>query len=210
MTAITHLKPTLLISCGALAKEVVHLIHNNNWQAFVLECLPADLHNKPKLIPNLMREKIKSAKQSNKYDHILALYGDCGTGGLLDAVLNEEGVERIPGAHCYEFFATTPKFEDLSKQEIGSFYLTDYLTRFFDRLIIKGLGIDRHPELKDIYFANYKRIVYLAQTDDPTLDKMAKDAAVQLGLEYVRQITSYGNLEKFMSANLNTGDVWPN
>jgi hypothetical protein len=129
--AMTDLKPTLLIACGALAKEVIHLIERNKWETFVLECLPADLHNKPKLIPNLMRKKIRTAKKSKKFNYILALYGDCGTGGLLDAVLEEEQVERIPGAHCYEFFATTAKFEDLTKQEIGSFYLTDYLTRFF-------------------------------------------------------------------------------
>jgi hypothetical protein len=207
---MTNFKPTLLIACGALAREVIHLIESNNWHAFVLECLPADLHNKPKLIPNLMREKIKAAKKSKKYDYILALYGDCGTGGLLDAVLEAEQVERIPGAHCYEFFSTSTKFDDLTKQEIGSFYLTDYLTRFFDRLIIKGLGIDRFPELKDIYFANYKRIVYLAQTDDPELDRMAKNAAAQLGLEYVHQKTSYGGLELFMSSHAGKGDVWQN
>jgi len=207
---MTDLKPTLLISCGALAKEVIHLIDCNKWESYVLECLPADLHNKPKLIPKMIRKKIRAAKKSNKYNYILVLYGDCGTGGLLDAVLEEEQVERIPGSHCYEFFATTPKFEDLAKQEIGSFYLTDYLTRFFDRLIIKGLGIDRHPELKDIYFANYKRVVYLAQTDDPALDKMAKNAAVQLGLEYVHQKTGYGELELFMSSHTDKGNVWQN
>jgi hypothetical protein len=207
---MTVLKPTLLIACGALAKEVVHLIEHNDWQAFVLECLPADLHNKPKLIPDLMRSKIRAAKKSQKYDHILALYGDCGTGGMLDAVLEEEQVERIPGAHCYEFFATPPQFNDLVEQEIGSFYLTDYLIRFFDRLIIKGLGIDRHPELKDMYFANYKRVVYLAQTDDPALQKKAKAAADQLGLEYVLHKTGYGGLERFMSAHAKAGDTWLN
>ena len=207
---MTYLKPTLLIACGALAKEIIHLMDSNKWESFVLECLPADLHNKPKLIPSQMRKKIRAAKKSNKYDYILVLYGDCGTGGLLDAVLEEEQVERIPGAHCYEFFATPTKFEDLNNQEIGSFYLTDYLTRFFDRLIIKGLGIDRYPELKDIYFANYKRVVYLAQTDDPELDRMAKNAASQLGLEYVRQKTGYGELEPFMSSYANKGNVWQN
>lgn len=191
-------KPTLLITCGALAKEVVHLIRVNNWSSFELDCLPANLHNKPQLIPELMREKIRAAKQKNTYQRILALYGDCGTGGMLDQVLEEEQVERIPGPHCYEFYATPAVFNDLAEQELGSFYLTDYLARFFDRLIIQGLGIDRHPELKDMYFAHYKRMVYLAQTEDSDLAKKAQDAAEKMGLEYVYQKTGYGDLSRFL------------
>ncbi len=191
-------RPTLLIACGALAREVLRLIEDNQWSALELQCLPADLHNKPKLIPELVRAKIRAAKQRDCYRQILVLYGDCGTGGMLDTVLQEEQVERIPGAHCYEFFATPTLFDDLSTQELGSFYLTDYLARFFDRLIIHGLGIDRHPELKDMYFAHYKRLVYLAQTDDPALLQLAKAAAQKLDLEFVHQKTGYGGLASFM------------
>jgi hypothetical protein len=201
-------KPTLLIACGALAKEIIHLIEYNNWNAFEVECLPAKLHNKPQLIPDLMREKIRAAKKTKKYGCILVLYGDCGTGGMLDAVLKEEQVERIPGAHCYEFYATPALFEDLTEQELGSFYLTDYLVRFFDRLIIQGLGINRHPELKDIYFANYKRVVYLSQTESSDLEESAKAAAQTLGLEYVFQKTGYGDLSEFLGARTGQGTPW--
>lgn len=206
---MTILKPTLLIACGALAREIVHLNAANNWQAFELQCLPAKLHNQPHLIPDLIDKKIIAAKESAKYQRILVLYGDCGTGGLLDAVLEAHQVERIPGAHCYEFYATPERFENLVEQEIGSFYLTDYLVRFFDRLIIQGLGIDRHPELRDMYFGNYQRVVYLAQTQDPKLEHMAKAAAEKLGLQYVHQKTGYGDLHSFMQGHAATGDAWP-
>lgn len=201
-------KPTLLIACGALAKEVVHLIEMNQWTSFELTCLPAHLHNKPALIPDLMREKIQAAKEKNTYGRILVLYGDCGTGGLLDQVLQEEQVERIPGPHCYDFFATPSVFQDLNDQELGSLYLTDYLVRFFDRLIIQGLGIDRHPELKEMYFAHYKRVVYLAQTEDPELAEEAKRAAETLGLEYLYQKTGYGDLARFLDDRVQEAPAW--
>ncbi len=201
-------KPTLLIACGALAREILQLIHENGWEGLQLECLPADLHNEPHLIPDLMRAKIRAAKSTHKYTKILALYGDCGTGGLLDAVLEEEQVERIQGAHCYEFYSTPKLFHDLTEQEIGSFYLTDYLVRFFDRLVIQGLGIDRHPELRDVYFANYKRVVYLAQSDDPTLEHLAEQAARKLGLEYVLQKTGFGDIPGFLRDKTQEARPW--
>jgi len=191
-------KPTLLIACGALAREVKHLIEANDWHGFELTCLPADLHNRPDRIPEAMRGKIREARDTGRHGNIIALYGDCGTGGLLDAVLDEEGVERIPGAHCYEFFAGSATFAAMTEEEIGSFYLTDYLTRFFDRLIIKGLGIDRHPELLEMYFGNYKRLVYLAQTDDPALVALAQKAADRVGLDLVVRKVGYGELATFM------------
>jgi len=201
-------KPTLLIACGALAREILQVIQENDWTGLELECLPADLHNKPKLIPERVRAKIHTAKATGKYGQILVIYGDCGTGGMLDAVLEEEQVERIPGAHCYEFFATPQLFEDLVERELGSFYLTDYLVRFFDRLVIQGLGIDRHPELKDLYFANYKRMVYLAQTDDEALEAMAEQAAGKLGLEYVYQKTGFGGLSSFINREPQRDQPW--
>jgi len=199
-------KPTLLIACGALAREVKHLIDANDWNGFELTCLPAELHNRPERIPDALRGKIRDARDTGRYRNILALYGDCGSGGQLDAMLAEEGVERIPGAHCYEFFAGSEAFETLVDEEIGSFYLTDYLVRFFDRLIIKGLGLDRHPELLDAYFGNYKRIVYLAQTNDPELEKMAGAAADKLGLALVVRKVGYGELADFMKLRVEDAD----
>lgn len=190
---------TLLIACGALAREIVMLIEANGWHHMEVTCLPADWHNRPERIPDAMRAKIRENRDS--YDRILALYGDCGTGGLLDRVLEEEGVERIGGAHCYAFYAGQSNFERIAEQELGTFYLTDYLVRHFDRLIIKGLGIDRHPDLLPVYFGNYKRLVYLAQTDDPALDEKARQASEKLGLAYERIETGFGELQTFLRAH---------
>ncbi|MGD9744530.1 MAG: DUF1638 domain-containing protein, partial [Dongiaceae bacterium] len=131
-------------------------------------------------------------------DRIFVAYGDCGTGGELDRVLAEEGVERIAGPHCYEFFAGAEAFRDLMEAELGSFFLTDYLARHFDKLMIEGLGLDRHPELREAYFGNYRKLVYLAQTDDADLTARAADAARKIGLEFERRFTGYGDLTGFM------------
>jgi len=194
-------KPTLLIACGALGREITQLIDVNGWPCFEVQCLPAIWHNHPERITPAMKEKIADAKSSRKYGRILALYGDCGTGGMLDRLLEEEGVDRIPGAHCYEFFAGSAQFDEMMDEELGTFYLTDYLARYFDRLIIKGFGIDKHPELRDMYFGNYKRLVYLAQTDDPKIDTLAEAAAERLGLAYERRRTGYGGLDAFLRTN---------
>ena len=196
-------RPTLLIACGALGREITQLVDSNGYSCFEVQCLPAIWHNHPERITPAIKEKISEAKQSGKYENILALYGDCGTGGLLDQMLQEEGVERIAGAHCYEFFSGPDQFEKMTDEEIGTFYLTDYLARFFDRLIIMGLGIDRHPELLEMYFGNYKRLVYLAQTDDPEIDVLAETAAKRLGLDYERRVTGYGGLESFLKSSFN-------
>lgn len=190
--------PVLLIGCGALAREITWAVERNNWQHMEVTCLPADLHNRPQHIPDAMRAKIHAAKDSGKYSEIYAIYGDCGTGGRLDALLKEEGVERIGGAHCYEFYAGTARFEALAEEEIGSLYLTDYLVRFFDRLIIKGLGLDRFPHLRDVYFAHYTRVVYLSQTNDPKLVEQARAAARRLELDFVHRPTGIGGIESFL------------
>ena len=188
---------TLLIACGALAREVLALISLNGWDHMAVTCLPAIWHNTPDKIPEGIRGKIRENR--DRYDRILVLYGDCGTGGQLDAVLAEEGVERIAGPHCYEFFATPRAFDALVEEELGSFYLTDYLTRHFDRLIIQGLGLDKHPELRDLMFGNYRRVVYLAQTEDPGLEARARAAAERLGLGYEYRLTGYGDLATFLA-----------
>ena len=133
------------------------------------------------------------------YDEILCLYGDCGTGGELDRVLAEEGVTRIAGAHCYEFFAGAANFDAMMEAEPGTFFLTDFLVRHFDRLVIEGLGLDRFPQLRDDYFGNYRRVVYLAQFDDETLTGKAEAAADRLGLAFERRFTGIGGVENFFA-----------
>ena len=189
---------TLLIACGALAREIAELIRVNGWTHMSVSCVPAHFHNTPDRIPGAVREKIRAAR--GRYDAIAVLYGDCGTGGALDEVLAEEGVERIPGPHCYQFYAGTADFAALMEAEPGTFFLTDYLARHFDRLIVEGLGLDRHPELLDAYFGNYRKLVYLAQTEDRALRAAAGKAADRLGLAFEYRYTGYGELERFLSA----------
>ncbi len=182
----------LVIACGALAREIVALRTLNNWPHMVVQCLPADLHNRPEKIPAAVRAKIQAAR--GRFTSIFVAYADCGTGGLLDAVLSEEGVERIPGAHCYEFFAGSTQFAELAEAELGTFYLTDFLLQHFERLIIHGLGIDKHPELLPMYFGHYKKLTYLAQV--PSEEKMAagRVAAQRLNLAFETHVTGYGEL----------------
>ena len=182
----------LVIACGALAREIVALKRLNGWSALTVECLPPELHNRPEQIPAAVAGAIRAARA--RYAHIFVAYADCGTGGLLDALLKQEGVERLPGAHCYEFYAGSAAFAALSDAQPGTFYLTDFLVRHFDRLVIEGLGLDRHPELRDEYFRNYQRLVYLAQSRDAELGAAARSAAARLGLAFEERYTGYGEL----------------
>jgi Protein of unknown function (DUF1638) len=191
----------LLIACGALAREIVELIEYNHWSAFDVQCLPAKWHNTPQFIVPAVRGKIRENK--NKYKSIFVLYGDCGTGGLLDAMLEEEGVERIGGPHCYAFFSGNPQFAQRAESEFTSFYLTDYLARHFDKLIWVGLGLDSHPELLDSYFGNYEKLIFLAQTHDEELIKNAEMAAQKLNLAYEYRFTGYGELATDLAARSN-------
>lgn len=188
----------LIIACGALAHEIAALRRANGWDTIDVVCLPPELHNRPERIAGAVREKIRAHR--GEYAGIFVAYGDCGTGGALDAVLREEGVERIAGAHCYEFFATPAVFQALAEAEPGTFYLTDFLLRHFERLVIGGLGIDRHPELLPAYFGNYRRLVYLAQAPKPESEAEARAIAARLGLEYRFQATGYGGLEQDLAA----------
>lgn len=172
----------LLIACGALLREIKAVLRLNACDHVSLRCLPAELHNRPHEIPDAVRALIE-AEQGN-FDEILVAYGDCGTGGRLDAVLAETGARRLPGAHCYAFFAGEERFAALQEEEIGSFYLTDFLVRHFDRLVIRGLGLDRHPELLPSYFGHYRRVVHLVQMRSPELDSQARAAARRLGLDF--------------------------
>jgi hypothetical protein len=183
---------SLVIACGALAHEVAALRRLNGWSAVDVRCLPPELHNRPERIAPAVAAEIKAAR--DYYARIFVAYADCGTGGALDAVLTEYGVERIPGAHCYEFYATSTAFAALAAEEPGTFYLTDFLARHFDRLVAGSLGIDRHPELTVQYFGNYRRLVYLAQVPSPAASRQAAAIAARLGLSYEERVTGYGDL----------------
>jgi hypothetical protein len=182
----------LIIACGALAHEITALRRANGWDELDVSCLPAELHNRPEKIPGAVRALIHASRE--RYRSIFVAYGDCGTGGLLDDVLREEGVERIPGAHCYEFFATAPVFAALAEAEPGTFYLTDFLLRHFERLVVRGLGLDRHPELYPMYFGNYRKLVYLAQAPGAKSDEQARAIATRMGLAFEIRRTGYGTL----------------
>jgi hypothetical protein len=188
----------LIIACGALAHEIIALKRANAWDQIDVRCLPAELHNRPERIPAAVRELIRSSR--DHYRSMFVAYADCGTGGLLDAVLAEEGIERIPGAHCYEFFATSPVFAALAEAEIGTFYLTDFLLRHFERLVIQGLGLDKHPELFATYFGNYRKLVYLAQRPSADAIERASAIAARMGLSFESLATGYGTLETALTS----------
>jgi hypothetical protein len=174
----------LVLGCGALVYDMVDLIKKNKIldQLIDLHCLPAKLHNTPQFIAKEVDKYLQ--KNADDYAEIFVAYGDCGTAGELDKVLEKYNAQRLPGAHCYEFFAGSEVFEQIVDEEIGSFFLTDYLVKFFDRLIVQGLGLDRYPELFEMYFKHYKKMVYLAQTENPELQQQAKLHAKAFGMEY--------------------------
>ena len=183
---------TLVIACGALAHEIAALRRASGWTALDVCCLPPGLHNRPERIAPAVQAKIRERR--GEYRSIFVAYGDCGTGGRLDEVLRQEGVERLPGAHCYEFFAGARAFAQLADAEPGTFYLTDFLTRHFERLVVRGLGIDRHPQLAQEYFHNYRKVVYLAQMRSAALLGQARKIASDLGLTFEHRHTGYGEL----------------
>src|SRR5262245_23967836 len=196
----------LVIGCGALARELVELTRRAGLPAVDLTCLPASLHNRPERIPGAVAARIRRARAEG-YDSIFVAYADCGTGGLLDRVLEREGVARLEGAHCYEVYAGRAAFATLADDEPGTFYLTDFLVRNFERLVVRGLGLDRHPELLPIYFGNYCRLVYLAQSDDAELTTRAEDAARRLALTFERRLVGLGELRPAIEHLATVGGV---
>lgn len=182
----------LLIACGALAHEILALKRMNGWDHLDLQCLPANLHLWPDRIPAAV-EAVVTARRA-EYDSLFVVYADCGTGGLLQTKCAELGVAMIEGPHCYSFFEGNAVFAAKSESEFDAFYLTDFLVRQFDAFVWRPMGLDRHPELRDMYFGNYSKLVYQAQTDDPALDAKAQDCAARLGLAYERRFTGYGDL----------------
>lgn len=180
----------LVLACGALAREILAVFQANGLDHLDLHCLPAILHNTPDKIIPAVRAAVE--KHRDAYDDILIAYADCGTGGLLQVACDEMGVQMIAGPHCYSFFEGNAAFE--ARDEFTAFYLTDFLVRQFDAFVTKPLGLDRHPQLRDMYFGNYEKLVYQAQTDDPALTAKAKDCADALGLAFERRFTGYGDL----------------
>ena len=198
----------LVIACGAIARELVRIREMNHWDHIQIQCLPAKLHNTPDRIPGAVRDRIEQEQEN--YDQVFVAYADCGTGGLLDKVLADTGIERIPGAHCYEFFAGSDIFHALAEQEPGSFYLTDFLVQHFGRLVISGLGLDRQPQLMPLYFGNYKRVVYLAQTKSAELRALAQSHAELLGLEYLYRFTGDHPLTLLLEPASEQEALWEN
>ena len=188
----------LVITCAAVAREVNDIKKLGQWAQMDLQSITADLHVTPEKIPQAVAEKIDRAR--DKYDHIFVAYGDCGTSGELDRVLEERGVSRLPGAHCYDFLAGQETYSRLQEDEPGTFYLTDFLARHFERLVIGTLGLDKHPELRSIYFGNYTRLLYLAQTESEELTEMAQAAAKKLGLRFERIFTGTGEMVPALDA----------
>ncbi len=186
----------LIIACGALAHEILTMIEINGFNHMELKCLPAKLHNKPDKIPDALRNKITENK--HLYQNIFVAYADCGTGGLIKKICDDENIKMIEAPHCYSFYAGQENFDEIAAEEIGSFYLTDYLVRNFDTLIMEGCGLNKYPEMRDLMFSNYKRLVYLAQIDNAELDKEAEAAANKLQLDYIKITTGYGELANFI------------
>jgi hypothetical protein len=182
----------LVIACGAIAREVLAVIRMNGWTHVTVRCLPGKLHSRPERIPAAVDAKLHEA--NGEFDRIFVAYADCGTGGALEPVLAAHGVERLPGAHCYGFLAGNTAWEAMHEENPATFYLTDFLARHFEALVVRGLKLDRHPELKPLVFGNYERLLYLSQTDDPELLARARRAADYLGLAFEHRRTGYGDL----------------
>lgn len=193
----------LVLGCGALAHDMIALVKHNEALKDVIhiQCLPAKLHNTPQLIAGEVDKHLQ--QHAHKYQDIFVAYGDCGTAGALDEVLKKYNAQRLGGAHCYEFFAGSDVFEEMIEEELGSFFLTDYLVRHFERLVIEGLGLDRFPELFDDYFKHYKRLVYIAQTENPELQEKAQKHAKEFGLDYEYRMVGIAGLLPLTGAGKN-------
>lgn len=204
----------LVLACGALVNELQAIVRVGRLDHVDVECLPAKLHNRPALIAGAVRDRIARLQAEGRtYERILLGYADCGTAGALDELCEEYAagagdggpeMMRVPGAHCYEFFATAPRFAEMSEAEPATFYLTDYLARHFDLLVWKGLGIADHPELSELYFGNYRRVVLLTQTPDSSqrarIEACARAGAERLGLPLEIVETGYGDLETTLTS----------
>ncbi len=197
-TVVNRPRRVLMVACGALAREIGAVIAANGLRHVSIRCLPATLHNRPERIAGAVQAAIRAARA--EFESIFVAYADCGTGGALDRVLAEEGVGRLPGAHCYAFYSGVERFAAGWDADCRSFFLTDFLARQFQTLVIEPLGLDRHPELRDAYFRNYEKVVYLAQTRDAELLAMARSAAARLELAFAHRYVGYGELGAAIAA----------
>jgi hypothetical protein len=191
--------PVRVIGCGMIAREILAITEQLGLENIDLKCLPAMWHHYPDKIAPGVDAAITKAKQEG-FENIFVAYADCGTGGHLDTVCEKHGVERIAGPHCFSFYMGNEAFDDQADDLLTSFFMTDFLARHFETFLVKPLGLDRHPELRDMYFAHYTRMLYIAQTDDEQLTENAKKAADFLGLEYEKRLTGYGDLTTSLGA----------
>lgn len=182
-----------VIACGAIAREILAVCAQHGLHHIDIQCLPAIWHAYPqKIVPGLTAALQDARAQG--YEKIFFAYADCGTGGEIDRLCEREGVARIEGPHCYSFFSGNDTFEAQADNDLRSFFLTDFLARQFTAFIIEPLGLDRHPQLKETYFGNYRKLVYLSQEEDETLQSKAQAAANYLKLDYEYRFTGYGDL----------------
>jgi len=188
-----------VIACGMIAREILAIQEQFGLHHIDLKCLPAIYHHYPDKIAPAVDRAIVKAKAAG-ISRIFVGYADCGTGGLLDRVCEKHGVERIEGPHCFSFYAGNVAFAAQWEDDMTSFFMTDFLARHFEAFMVKPLGLDRHPELRDMYFSNYTKMIYMAQTDDPALSRKAEAAAAFLGLAYERRLTGYGDLIPALTA----------
>ncbi len=187
-----------------MAREVAAIVRRNGWHHIRIQCLAPELHNDPQRLLDGVRARIRDNREH--FDQMMVLYSDCGTGGGMQKLLDEEGVEGIGGAHCYEVFAG-PSFSSIIEEEPGCFFVTDFLARNFERLVFRGLGLDRYPKLRDVYFGRYAKLVYLAQSRDPELEAKAQAAAQSIGLEFEFRYTGLGGYESFLQARQGRSDA---
>ena len=205
MTTAAAPERLLVLACGALAREVLAVVRANRWEHVEVHCLPAKLHVTPDRIPAAVDEAL--AEAAGRYDRVFVGYSDCGTARALDGVLERHGAERLPGAHCYAVYAGLEEWDALQEEEPGTYYLTDFLVQHFDSLVWRPLGLDQHPELRDDYFHNYRRVVYLAQTDDPALLERARGCAERLGLAFEHRLTGHGLIDASLTKFAEVGRV---
>jgi len=187
----------LVLACGALAREVGAIVDANGWEHVDVRHLPAELHATPRRIPQALEEALEDA--SGRYERVFVAYADCGTTGGIDEVCGRYGATRLAGAHCYAVYAGLAEWDALQEEEAGTFYLTDFFVRNFDSFVGRPLGLDRYPELIGDILGNYRRVVYLAQTDDPALYERAEECAASLGLAFECRRTGYGRLAPSLS-----------
>ncbi|MFQ5400602.1 MAG: DUF1638 domain-containing protein [Anaerolineae bacterium] len=183
---------TAFIICGALAREVLAIIRKHGWEVEVFGVTAFDHMFPERIAPDVEKRYLAIREQ---FDRVIVVYGDCGSRGAVDELLAKYDLERVDGPHCYEMYGGSA-FQTLMDEEPGTFFLTDFLVRGFRGAILKGLGLDRFPQLKDEYFRNYKRIVFLTQNVNEELLTQAKQAADYLSLPLEIRHTGYGLLEE--------------